>query len=93
MTQAADIAAATIDRLVAGPEPPKYTKYRSRPRLVDRLRKGEVELVDRFLREVMGWEAYITNGLEGRMPPLNENLTVPERWDVVNFVRTLKASE
>jgi len=33
----------------------------------------------------------ITNGLEGRMPPLNENLTVSERWDVVNFVRTLKA--
>ena len=35
----------------------------------------------------------ITNGLDGRMPPLNENLTVPERWDVVNFVRTLKVSE
>ena len=35
----------------------------------------------------------ITNGLEGRMPPLNENLTVSERWDVVNFVRTLKASK
>ena len=35
----------------------------------------------------------ITNGILGRMPPLNENLTVPERWDVVNFVRTLKASE
>lgn len=35
----------------------------------------------------------ISNGLEGRMPPLNENLTVSERWDVVNFVRTLKASE
>ncbi len=33
----------------------------------------------------------ITNGLEGRMPPLNENLTVSERWDVVNFVRTLQA--
>lgn len=32
----------------------------------------------------------ITNGLEGRMPPLNENFTVSERWDVVNFVRTLK---
>ena len=31
----------------------------------DRLRKGEVELVDRFLREVLGWEAYVTNGLEG----------------------------
>lgn len=35
----------------------------------------------------------ITNGLEGRMPPLNENLTVSERWDVVNFVRTLKATK
>lgn len=29
----------------------------------------------------------ISNGLEGRMPALNENLTVSERWDVVNFVR------
>lgn len=35
----------------------------------------------------------ITNGLDGRMPPLNENLLVSERWDVVNYVRTLKASE
>ena len=35
----------------------------------------------------------ITNGIVGRMPPLNENLTVPERWDVVNFIRTLKAPE
>ena len=32
----------------------------------------------------------ITNGVDGRMPALNENLTVPERWDVVNFIRTLK---
>jgi mono/diheme cytochrome c family protein len=31
----------------------------------------------------------ITNGVNGRMPALNENLTVRERWDVVNFVRTL----
>lgn len=31
----------------------------------------------------------ITNGF-GLMPPLNENLTVRERWDVVNYVRTLK---
>jgi hypothetical protein len=29
----------------------------------------------------------------GQMPPLNENLTVSERWDVVNFLRTLKAAE
>ena len=35
----------------------------------------------------------ISNGLEGRMPPLNENLTVSERWDVVNYIRTLKVSE
>ena len=33
----------------------------------------------------------ISNGLEGRMPAWNENLTVSERWDVVNFVRTLQA--
>jgi mono/diheme cytochrome c family protein len=25
----------------------------------------------------------------GTMPPLNENLTVRERWDVVNYVKTL----
>lgn len=29
----------------------------------------------------------------GQMPPLNENLTVRERWDVVNFLRTLKAQQ
>ena len=32
----------------------------------------------------------ITNGVDGRMPALNENLTVSERWDVVNFLRTFK---
>ena len=36
MTQAAAIAAATIDRLDGrSREPPKYTKYRSRPKLVE----------------------------------------------------------
>lgn len=35
----------------------------------------------------------ITNGIDGRMPALNENLTVAERWDVVNFLRTLKKAE
>src|SRR5687767_6475572 len=34
----------------------------------------------------------ITNGITGKMPPLNENLLVSERWDVVNFIRTLKAT-
>jgi mono/diheme cytochrome c family protein len=32
----------------------------------------------------------ISTGVPGKMPPLNENLTVSERWDVVNYVRTLK---
>ena len=35
----------------------------------------------------------ITNGITGRMPALNENLTVSERWDVVNFIRTLKPTK
>ena len=34
----------------------------------------------------------ITNGVSGKMPPLNENLIVSERWDLVNFVRTLAAA-
>jgi mono/diheme cytochrome c family protein len=32
----------------------------------------------------------ITSGVPGKMPALNENLLVRERWDVVNYVRTLK---
>src|SRR5512145_217558 len=35
----------------------------------------------------------ISNGVDGRMPALNENLTVSERWDVVNFLRALKLTE
>ena len=35
----------------------------------------------------------ITNGVEGKMPPLNENLLVPDRWDLVNFIRTLTVEE
>jgi mono/diheme cytochrome c family protein len=31
----------------------------------------------------------ITNGVEGKMPPMNENLLVTDRWDLVNFIRTL----
>jgi mono/diheme cytochrome c family protein len=31
----------------------------------------------------------ITNGVAGKMPALNENFLVSERWDLVNFVRTL----
>jgi len=35
----------------------------------------------------------ISNGVDGKMPPLNENLIVPERWDLVNFIRTLTVAE
>jgi mono/diheme cytochrome c family protein len=31
----------------------------------------------------------ISSGVPGSMPALNENLTVRERWDVVNYIRTL----
>lgn len=32
----------------------------------------------------------ISTGVPEKMPALNDNLTVRERWDVVNYVRTLK---
>ncbi len=35
----------------------------------------------------------ITNGFPGRMPPMNENFLVRERWDLVNFIRTLKPTQ
>jgi hypothetical protein len=35
----------------------------------------------------------ISNGVEGKMPPLNENLLVTDRWDLVNFIRTLTVEE
>lgn len=35
----------------------------------------------------------ISNGVVGRMPALNENLTVRDRWDLVNYIRTLKPSQ
>jgi len=35
----------------------------------------------------------ITNGVNGRMPPMIENLTVRDRWDVVNYIRTLKPAQ
>jgi mono/diheme cytochrome c family protein len=35
----------------------------------------------------------LTNGVTGRMPPMVENLTVRDRWDMVNYIRTLEASQ
>jgi len=39
----------------------------------------------------------ISNGIQGtggqiHMPALNENLTVRDRWDLVNFIRSVKAA-
>jgi mono/diheme cytochrome c family protein len=34
----------------------------------------------------------ISFGIQGRMPALNENLPVRDRWDIVNFLRSLAAS-
>ncbi len=31
----------------------------------------------------------VSNGIPGSMPALNENLSVRERWDVINFIRML----
>lgn len=35
----------------------------------------------------------LTNGVDGRMPPMVENLTVRDRWDVINYIRTLKPTQ
>ena len=35
----------------------------------------------------------LTNGVTGRMPPMLENLTVRDRWDVVNYIRTFKPAQ
>jgi high-affinity iron transporter len=35
----------------------------------------------------------ISYGVDGKMPPMNENLLVPDRWDLVNFIRTLTAED
>ena len=34
----------------------------------------------------------ITNGVEGKMPPMVENFNVRDRWDLVNYIRTLEAA-
>ncbi|MEO6578479.1 MAG: hypothetical protein ABIO99_06230 [Candidatus Limnocylindria bacterium] len=44
-----------VDALLAGDESAKW----------ERLYNGQVEVVDRFLREVLGWEAYMQNVLVG----------------------------
>jgi mono/diheme cytochrome c family protein len=49
-----------------------------------------IDLTDSYTRQLSDEAIFLTisTGVEGRMPPLNENLSVRERWDVVNYVRT-----
>ena len=35
----------------------------------------------------------LTNGVADRMPSMVENLTVRDRWDVVNYIRTLNKAQ
>ena len=35
----------------------------------------------------------ITSGVDGKMPPMVENLTIRDRWDVINYIRTLKPTQ
>jgi hypothetical protein len=35
----------------------------------------------------------LTNGVTDRMPSMIENLIVRDRWDVVNYIRTLKTTQ
>jgi mono/diheme cytochrome c family protein len=35
----------------------------------------------------------LSNGIEGKMPALNENLSVRDRWDLVNYIRTIEPAQ
>ncbi len=41
---------------------------------------GQVELVDRFLREVLGWEAYLFNPHQGGAPDGRTDGALPDQW-------------
>jgi hypothetical protein len=41
---------------------------------------GEVELVDRFLREVLGWEAYLFDPYQGGAPDGRTDGALPDQW-------------
>jgi mono/diheme cytochrome c family protein len=57
------------------------------------IQKKPADLSSRIVQDKEDGTLFLTisNGL-GFMPALNENLTVRERWDVINHVRTLKAA-
>ena len=59
------------------------------------LNKKPVDLTSAVVQDKSDGALFLTisNGTVGGMPALNENLTVRERWDVLNFIRTLKPAQ
>jgi len=55
------------------------------------LTKKPADLTAALVQNKSDGELFLTvsNGMPGTMPALNENLTVRERWDLINFIRTL----
>ena len=56
------------------------------------LDKKPADLTSAIVQDKSDGDLFLTvsNGKPNTMPALNENLTVRERWDVINFIRTLK---
>lgn len=52
--------------------------------------KKPADLTSEVIQEKADGSFFLTisNGVPGSMPALNENLSVRERWDVVNYIRT-----
>ncbi len=65
---------------------------------VDKMVRKPPDLTGAIVKGLSDGEIFlvITNGVQpgvgirGGMPPLNENLLVSDRWDIVNYVRSLK---
>ena len=55
------------------------------------LAKKPADLTSERVRDRSDGDIFMTisNGIPDRMPALNENLTVRDRWDVVNYIRAI----
>ncbi len=65
---------------------------------VDKMIRKPADLTGALVKDLSDGEIFlvITNGvnpgvgIRGGMPPLNENLAASDRWDIVNYVRSLQ---
>ncbi len=59
------------------------------------LTKKPADLTSAVVQDKSDGELFLTvsNGKPNTMPALNENLTVRERWDVINYIRTLRKTQ